>query len=70
MKYLYTPSHLIVPIMEMIEKFGEKIHVEKDVHQIMILYEHIEIIRLENYLLYYCNLSIYMDTNKYNIDYI
>ncbi len=37
--------------MEMIQQFEEKIHVQKDVHQIMTLYEHI---------------SIYMDMNKHD----
>jgi len=56
--------------MEMIFEFEEKIHVQMDVHQIMIQYEHIQIIYLENYLLSYGNILIYMDMNKHDIDYI
>jgi len=54
--------------MEMIEQFERKIHVQKVVHHVMIFHEHIEIFHLKNYLLYYCNISNYMDMNKYDID--
>jgi hypothetical protein len=40
--------------MEIIFEFGEKIHVQKDVHQIMTLHEHIRIIHLE----IICNMAV------------
>jgi hypothetical protein len=43
--------------IEMIEQFEEKIHVQKDVHQIF---------HLRHYLLYHRNTSVYMDMNKYD----
>jgi hypothetical protein len=54
--------------MEMLEQFEWKIRVQNDVHQIMIFDEHVWIIHLENYLLYHCNILMYMDANKYDID--
>jgi hypothetical protein len=48
--------------MEMIFEFEEKIHVQTDVHHIMILYE--------NYLLQCSNIFIGQDTNRYDIDHI
>ncbi len=53
--------------MEMREKFEEKIHVEKDVHHIMTLCEHMDKIHRENDLLFVDNISLEMDMNKYDI---
>jgi hypothetical protein len=36
--------------MEMIAQFDEKIPIENNVHQIMILHKQMQIIHLENYL--------------------
>ena len=54
--------------METIELFQGKIHVQKGNHHIMIPYEHMDNIHLENGLLFLENISLEMDTNKYDID--
>ena len=56
--------------MEMIVRFGEKIHVQKDIHRIKLFDELIDGFHRENYLLYLHRLLIDMVTNKYDTDII
>jgi hypothetical protein len=51
--------------MEMIEKFEEKIHIQKDVvHHITLFLELIYIVHLENDLLHNHKFLLYMDMYK------
>ena len=44
--------------MEMIELIEEKIHVQKDIHHIMIQHEHMDNIELEIDLIYIDNMTL------------